>query len=88
MNDKEMLEIINVVIEMNNALDGCITDRTQPREESVRLRRGQQKVPNMKYKEEKKMKKTEETLWDHYESIIDTYQEYQKEKKGQRTQAI
>lgn len=30
------------------------------------------------------MEKTEETTWDHYDSITDAYQEYQKEKKGQR----
>ena len=60
MSEKEMLEIITIT-EMKNAFVRGIIGWTQSRKGSVSLKRGQQKLPKMKQKEEKD-KKTEENI--------------------------
>lgn len=53
LRKEEMLEFKNTV-KVKNALMGSSADWTQPRKESVRLKRGQQNVPNMTCKKDRR----------------------------------
>lgn len=56
-NQKKMLEIQNAVTEMKNALKCSSVDWTWLRKESVSLKIRQQKLPKLKCKEKKELKK-------------------------------
>ena len=57
-----MLEIKNSVTEMKDTFDGSLIDLTHLRRESVSLKIGQQKLPKLKCKEKKRMKKMEQNV--------------------------
>lgn len=59
-NQKKMLEIQNAVTEMKNALKCSSVDWTWLRKESVSLKIRQQKLPKLKCKEKKELKKKKE----------------------------
>lgn len=59
-NQKKMLEIQNTVTEMKNALKCSSVDWTWLRKESVSLKIRQQKLPKLKCKEKKELKKKKE----------------------------
>lgn len=60
-NQKKMLEIQNAVTEMKNALKCSSADWTWLRKESVSLKIRQQKLPRLKCKEKKELKKKKRT---------------------------
>lgn len=85
-NQKKMLEIQNAVTEMKNALKCSSVDWTWLRKESVSLKIRQQKLPKLKCKEKKELKKKKEQniqkLGDDFERCkIHTQLKHQKKQE-------
>lgn len=69
-NQKKMLEIQNAVTEMKNALKCSSVDWTWLRKESVSLKIRQQKLPKLKCKEKKELKKKKNRTSKNWGTIL------------------